>query len=80
VANRRAERSALWQDSTNFHDSFFAPDNRLDGFGNSEFSTLRGSSGRRRADADDPRSSGFALPDDVAGVVIEESGEFVTRH
>ncbi len=80
VANRRAERSALWQDSTNFHDSFFTPDNRLDGFGNSEFSALRGSSARRRADADDPRATGFASPEDVAGVVIEESGEFVTRH
>jgi hypothetical protein len=80
VASRRAQRSALWQDSTNFHDSFFAPDNRLDGFGNSEFGALRGSSARRRADADDPRAGGFALPDDAAGVVVEESGEFVTRH
>jgi hypothetical protein len=30
VAHRRAERSALWQDSTLFQDSFFAPDSRLD--------------------------------------------------
>jgi hypothetical protein len=37
VANRRAERTALWQDSTFFQDSFFAPDNRLDGMGSSEF-------------------------------------------
>lgn len=27
---RRRERSALWQDSSFFQDSFFAPDNRLD--------------------------------------------------
>src|SRR3954468_8426630 len=40
VANRRAERSALWQDSTLFQDSFFAPDNRPDGFGSSEFAPL----------------------------------------
>ena len=37
VAHRRAERTALWQDSTFFQDSFFAPDNRLDGLGASEF-------------------------------------------
>jgi hypothetical protein len=33
---RRAERTALWQDSTVFQDSFFAPESR-DGFSNSEF-------------------------------------------
>jgi hypothetical protein len=38
VASRRAERSALWHDSTLFQDSFFAPDNRTEGFGNSELS------------------------------------------
>jgi hypothetical protein len=36
VATKRAERSALWHDSTLFQDSFFAPDNRLEGFGSSE--------------------------------------------
>jgi hypothetical protein len=36
VASRRAERTALWQDSTVFQDSFFAPDSR-DGYSNSEF-------------------------------------------
>jgi hypothetical protein len=36
VATRRAQRTALWQDSSLFQDSFFAPDSRLDGFGNSE--------------------------------------------
>ena len=30
VATRRAERTALWQDSTTFQDSFFAPDMRPD--------------------------------------------------
>jgi hypothetical protein len=33
---RHAERTALWQDSTVFQDSFFAPESR-DGFSNSEF-------------------------------------------
>ena len=40
VASRRAQRTALWQDSSLFQDSFFAPDSRPDGFGNSEFSSL----------------------------------------
>ena len=40
VASRRAQRTALWQDSSLFQDSFFAPDSRQDGFGNSDFSNL----------------------------------------
>lgn len=39
VASRRADRTALWQDSSIFQDSFFAPDTR-GGFGNSEFTPL----------------------------------------
>lgn len=42
VATRRAERSSLWQDSTLFQDSFFAPDSQRDSMGNSEFSPLSG--------------------------------------
>ena len=42
VATRRAERSSLWQDSTLFQDSFFAPDSQRDAMGNSEFSPLFG--------------------------------------
>jgi hypothetical protein len=30
MASRRRERATLWQDSTFFQDSFFAPDNRVD--------------------------------------------------
>ena len=40
VASRRAQRTALWQDSSRFQDSFFAPDSRQDGFGASEFPYL----------------------------------------
>lgn len=40
VASRRAQRTALWQDSSLFQDSFFAPDSRLDSFGSSDFSGL----------------------------------------
>ena len=35
VENRRGERATLWQDSTFFHDSFFAPDSRLDALNSS---------------------------------------------
>ena len=37
VASRRAQRTALWQDSSRFQDSFFAPDSRQDGFSSSEY-------------------------------------------
>lgn len=40
VATRRAQRTALWQDSSSFQDSFFSPDSRQDSSGNSEFSGL----------------------------------------
>ena len=40
VASRRAQRSALWQDSSRFQDSFFAPDSRQDGFTVSEYPHL----------------------------------------
>ena len=49
VATRRAERTALWQDSTVFQDSFFAPDTRLDNYANSEFGALGGAGGAARA-------------------------------
>ena len=40
VATRRAQRSALWQDSSLFQDSFFAPDSRQDSLGNSDYAGL----------------------------------------
>ena len=40
VATRRAQRTALWQDSSLFQDSFFGLDSRLDVFGNSEFQPM----------------------------------------
>jgi hypothetical protein len=78
VASRRAERSALWQDSTLFQDSFFAPDNRLDGFGNSEYSALQPSPGLRPTVA--PNGNGTAPyrslereNDELGGVVVDVS-------
>jgi hypothetical protein len=80
VASRRAERSALWQDSTFFQDSFFAADSRADGFGGSENGSLSGPSstfGALRYPS--PTSVGQTLPnrpgddsaEDVAGIVVE---------
>jgi Protein of unknown function (DUF2726) len=79
VASRRAERTALWQDSTVFQDSFFAPDSR-DGFGSSEFSPLavekpqrasqRRPEGRSLGDVDTQPGEMTGL-DDVGGVVVD---------
>lgn len=71
VANRRAERTALWQDSSLFQDSFFAPDSR-DGFGASEYGGLNsvppanGSRGRSLG-SDGHGESG----EEVGGVVVD---------
>ena len=68
VANRRAERTALWQDSTLFQDSFFAMDNRFDSsFAPSDFSAL---SDRSESPSAAPRSSGFGS--DVGGIVVDK--------
>ena len=65
VANRRAERTALWQDSSLFQDSFFAPDTRSEGSGQSEFGTLGPGSGPRS------RPSPLDDGDDIGGVVVD---------
>ena len=72
VATRRAERTALWQDSTFFQDSFFAPDNRLDGLGSSEFGALAAATpnGRLLSEADGPHPADDAA-DDIGGVVVD---------
>jgi hypothetical protein len=60
VAHRRAERTALWQDSTLFQDSFFAPDSRLDAFAASEFAGM--------SERSSPLITGN---DDIGGVVVD---------
>ncbi len=67
VATKRAARPALWQDSSVFQDSFFAPDNRADGFSNSDFNDTPSAM---------PRSAGKGTPGglgahDIVGVVID---------
>jgi hypothetical protein len=78
VASRRAERTALWQDSSLFQDSFFAPDTRTDGFGTSEngglssLSTPSIGSSRNRGRSLDSGADALAdADDDMAGVVDE---------
>jgi len=76
VANRRAERTALWQDSTLFQDSFFAMDSRFDSsFTSSDFSALSDkSSDGPKAGA---RPSGF--DSDIAGIVDDEDPRIAPR-
>lgn len=69
VATRRAQRAALWQDSTCFQDSFFALDSRLDGAG-SDFINLAGTANGR-----EPGTPGF--DNDIGGVVTKTPP---TRH
>lgn len=72
VANRRAERTALWQDSAFFQDSFFAPDNRLDGLGASDFVGLGPGANGRPADAASGRDRPGGGPDsEIGGVVVD---------
>ena len=68
VASRRAQRSALWQDSSLFQDSFFAPDSRQDSLGNSEFASLAQVSGAR---GNLRRHIGRGESAEVGAVVVE---------
>jgi hypothetical protein len=70
VANKRRERSALWQDSGFFQDSFFGAESRSDSGQASEFGTigsiLRGGIAAREPGApppgDDAADGGNAPP------------------
>ena len=72
VASRRAERTALWQDSTLFQDSFFAPDVR-DGFSSSEFAPMPGMRPLRRSTHTTPDGG----PDSISGSDTDEMGGMV---
>ena len=81
VATRRAERTSLWQDSTLFQDSFFAPDSQRDSSGNSEFSPLaaaepmppgeRSGSGRIIRSSAPTQSSRATDDDAIGGTVVD---------
>jgi hypothetical protein len=70
---RRAARAALWQDTNAFQDSFFAPDNRADGFANSELGSLGSDPGVRRRDAAVGAHGSVREgdADDIGGVVVD---------
>ncbi len=92
VATRRAERSSLWQDSTLFQDSFFAPDSQRDSMGNSEFSPLSAPELPSPAPSERPRSgpsrpnglsaSSRATDDDAIGGTVVDVLRFsaTSRH
>jgi hypothetical protein len=67
---RRRERATLWQDSSFFQDSFFAPDNRLD------VSLPEGSSGVESSRQEARASRAEATPDSLEGVVVSESERY----
>lgn len=69
-SNRRAERTALWQDSSLFQDSFFAPDSRTDGFGPSDFGGL-GAHAAHGSGQNGASSGPTSDDDEIAGVVID---------
>jgi len=80
VATRRAQRTALWQDSTFFQDSFFAPDNRLDGL-NSEFGSLGGGNGRGVSLSEAEHRHSEQSAEDIGGVVVDAPRQPTpTRH
>ena len=68
--SRRRERNTLWNDSSFFQDSFFAPDNRLDIAQTGEatpYESSRFESSQAAASA----AFGDVLPDDLSGVIVE---------
>ena len=76
ASSRRAERTTLWQDSTVFQDSFFAPDSR-DGFSNSEFAPLpRAKPLRPSARRPEPSSFGELDTDEPGGGVVVDNPKF----
>ena len=84
VASRRAERSALWQDSSLFQDSFFAPDSRQDAFGSSDFAGLAAASStgspRQPAPATNQTAAAAArsaaTPPRAAGPAVDHSAAY----
>ncbi|MBT9459085.1 MAG: DUF2726 domain-containing protein [Burkholderiaceae bacterium] len=82
AAAKRGERNALWQDSTVFQDSFFAPDNRFDSLSGSDFpqpgtiaaaklppSRLSAVGNERQRP--EPDYAHEDAPDDIVGIVVD---------
>ncbi len=74
-APRRRERNTLWNDSSFFQDSFFAPDNRVDNSLTGEalpYDAPRFESSEAAASA----AFGDAPPDDLSGVIVEGQARY----
>jgi Protein of unknown function (DUF2726) len=67
---RRRERATLWQDSSFFQDSFFAPDNRLD------VSLPEGSSGFESSRLEARTARGGPAPDSPEGLAVSEGERY----
>jgi hypothetical protein len=91
VASRRAQRSALWQDSSVFQDSFFAPDNRLDSLGNSELAALANAAAarggiHRNGNGYDGSAAAYGAGavheagEDIAAVVVDSPEPLASHH
>jgi len=76
VATRRRERTALWQDSSFFQDSFFSPDSRGDFANASGFGALTPAAPLRRNGEEPPAPR----DDDIAGVVVDSPRFGAARH
>jgi hypothetical protein len=83
VAHRRAERTALWQDSTFFQDSFFALDSRFDGLSSSDFGALGAplheNSGSPAHDESDAARQP-ATNEDLGGIVVDATRDHGSTH
>jgi len=79
--NRRRDRATLWQDSNFFQDSFFAPDNRNDAPGGSDFGALSGN-GRAGNDEGPPTEPPGDTPTDPGSGATLEGQRYpsTTRH
>jgi hypothetical protein len=71
-SSRRRERNALWQDSSFFQDSFFAPDTRTEASLTGEFLSPRQDSGAQAQAS----TYGDNAPDDLSGVVAASEPRF----
>jgi hypothetical protein len=71
-SSRRRERNALWQDSSFFQDSFFAPDTRTDTSLTGELLSPRLDSGAQSQAS----TYGDNAPDDLSGVVPESEPRY----
>jgi Protein of unknown function (DUF2726) len=71
VATKRAARTALWQDSSVFQDSFFAADIRADGFANSDFNDTPTGMPRVAAKSVGAERQAVLGAHDIVGVVVD---------